>query len=205
MEDAKLRCALCPPTLAGVPRHSVGKVGSHCAMRDSRFSSFATLWGSSDPPSSLEGSRVLGGLEFVQSEQHQLVYGSDGDGIALVTSLAYPSRVASQMIRELYSNLVDKFASEFASAGENGLNRKANKTLSDVCKKYDDLHSLDKISSLRGQVDVVKSCMEDTIAEQLANMDTANSLALKAVDLTADATVLLDSSEKLKQQMAWKN
>mmetsp|Transcript_3673 Transcript_3673/g.7438 ORF Transcript_3673/g.7438 Transcript_3673/m.7438 type:complete len:110 (-) Transcript_3673:17-346(-) len=109
------------------------------------------------------------------------------------------------MIRELYSNLVDKFASEFASAGENGLNRKANKTLSDVCKKYDDLHSLDKISSLRGQVDVVKSCMEDTIAEQLANMDTANSLALKAVDLTADATVLLDSSEKLKQQMAWKN
>lgn len=126
-------------------------------------------------------------------------------GVAVVTGLSYPPRVASQMLQELYTDFMSKFASDITSVRDSALDNKAKKTLSCVCKKYDDLNSVDQISSLRGQVDVVKSTVQDNIAQQLDSMDTIDSLATKAEDLTADAAVFKNSSKKLRKQMAWKN
>ena len=94
MEDTKLRCVLVLRLQAGAPAVVVAKLdyAARCETHDSHH---LQLYGGrnnsyiqnirkmieNDPPSALGQSRVLGCLKFVQSEQHQLVYGSDGDGV----------------------------------------------------------------------------------------------------------------------------
>ena len=262
MADQKLRCALIFRLTAGrdammlAKFDHAGQYESHGGAtneslyggRDKSFADAVSAVINNDPPSALTESGTLGGFKVVQSDQHQVVYGADGDGVckfqrktrtamlplslslcvcvcvcvyhdssifillcchlvglAVITGLAYPSRIAIQMLQELYSNVMSKFSSEVASASENALTRKAKNMLSDACAKYDDLSKVDKASSLLGKVDVVKTQMQSNISDMLKNTEKAESLAEKSDQLNEQASVFKKKSTDLRKQMAWKN
>jgi len=125
--------------------------------------------------------------------------------MGVITGLGYPSRVAIQMLQELYKSFMGSFGKDCKSAGDGALTKKGKKILSDCCAKYDDLSKVDKASSLLGKVDSVKATMQSNIANMLKNTDQAESLAEKSDQLTEQASVFKKKSGDLRKQMAWKN
>lgn len=183
-----------------------------------------------DPPSGLSEPGTIGGFKVVQSDMHQVIYGADTDavckyrhlgshvfystmhsydtyflGLAVITGLKYPSRVAIKMLQELYKDFMDSFGSNSKTAAVNSLTKKAKNTFKDACAKYDDLSKVDTASTLLGKVDNVKSSMQSNIANLLKNTEKADSLAEKSDQLNEQASVFKKRSTSLKQQMAWKD
>jgi uncharacterized coiled-coil DUF342 family protein len=126
-------------------------------------------------------------------------------GFGVITGLGYPSRVAIQMLQELYTDFMAKFAADTKTAGSDALSRKGKKTLSEICDKFDDLAKVDKSAALLGKVDQVKSTMQGNIADMLKNTEQADSLAEKSDQLNEQASVFKKKSGDLRKQMAWKN
>lgn len=223
MSDQKLRCALAYRLESGgsavllakydhasqYESHG-GAAGDETTLYGGRDKSYADAVAAviqNDPPSGLGESGQIGGFKVVQSDQHQVVYGADMEGVCLgvITGLSYPSRVAIQMLQELYTRFMEKVGGEVASAAENSLSRKTKTVLADCCKKYDDLDNIDKASSLVNKVDVVKTQMQSNIAGMLKNTEKAESLAEKSDALNEQASVFKKKSTDLRKQMAWKN
>lgn len=109
MSDNKLRCALVYRIERGGNAVCVAKFdyagqyethgGAESSLYGGRDKSYAEAVGgvvSNDPPSGLSQSSTLGGFKVVQSDQHQIVYGADIDGLckfaesSLDISFAYP-------------------------------------------------------------------------------------------------------------------
>jgi len=160
-----------------------------------------------DPPGGLAEAGSIGGFKVVQSDQHQVVYGSDKDGIcyAVITGLSYQSRVAIQMLEELAKEFSAKFKSVALTAEENSLTRKGKTILSAISTKYEDPTKVDKTLKVLGQVDNVKSTMQDNISSMLKNTEAADSLAEKSDQLNEQASVFKKKSKVLKDNMWWKN
>jgi vesicle-associated membrane protein 7 len=223
MADTKLRCALAYRIENGgqivmlakydhasqYETHG-GAATDDAALYGGRDKSYAEAVAKvieNDPPAGLAEAGTIGGFKVVQSDQHQVVYGADSDGICLgvITGLAYPSRVAIQMLQELYKSFSEKFSAEAKSAKEGALNKKAKPILTAACGKYDDLSKVDKAQSVLGKVDEVKSSMQSNIANMLKNTEQAESLAEKSDALNEQASVFKKKSGDLRKTMAWKN
>jgi hypothetical protein len=160
-----------------------------------------------DPPSGLSQSGTLGGFKVVQSDQHQIVYGGDIDGLccATISGTQYPSRVAIGMLQELYTDFSAKYGDSAKTAAENSLSKRAKKILQKVCKKYEDPSAVDKTQKILGQVDAVKGQMQDNIAGMLKNTEKAEDMAAKSEQLNEQASVFKKRSTTLKKTMQWKN
>lgn len=127
-------------------------------------------------------------------------------GFAVITGLSYPSRVAIQMLQELYKSFMgESYAGDAKTAAKGALDKKAKPVLTAACAKYDDLSKVDKAQSLLGKVDEVKSSMQSNIADMLKNTEKAESLAEKSDQLNEQASVFKKKSGDLKRQMACKN
>lgn len=109
------------------------------------------------------------------------------------------------MLQELYKEFSAKHGDAAKSAAENSLSKKAKSVLQDTCKKYEDLNNVDKSAKVLGQVDAVKSTMQDNIAGMLKNTEKAESLAEKSDQLNEQASVFKKRSTDLRKQMQWKN
>lgn len=162
-----------------------------------------------EPPNGLSQPDTLGGFKVVQSDQHQIIYGADIDGIccATITGTQYPSRVAIAMLQDLYTNFTATYgdAAKKTTATENSLSKKAKTILRDSCKKYADPSSVDKTQHVLGQVDVVKGKMQENIASILQNTESAEDMVVKSEQLNEQAAVFQKRSIDLKKQMQWKN
>jgi hypothetical protein len=93
MSDNKLRCALVY-RLGGGKAVCVAKY-DHAGQYETHGGADSSLYGgrdqsyaeavagvvTGDPPGGLSQSGTLGGFKVVQSDQHQVVYGADTDGI----------------------------------------------------------------------------------------------------------------------------
>jgi hypothetical protein len=123
----------------------------------------------------------------------------------VITGLGYPSRVAIQMLQELYQDFYTKYGGEMSSATTDIYTKKAKNTLKDICMKYDDLSKVDKTSNVLGKVEEVKSSMQSNIANMLKNTEKAESLAEKSDQLNEQASVFKKRSTDLRKQMAWKD
>lgn len=220
MSDNKLRCALVYRIESGGNAVCVAKYdhagqyethgGADSSLYGGRDKSYADAVGgviSNDPPTGLSQSSTLGGFKVVQSDQHQIVYGADADGLccATITGTQYPSRVAIAMLQDVYGDFSSKYADAAKTAAENSLSKKAKSTLQDVCKKYEDPSSVDKTQKILGQVDAVKGQMQDNIASMLKNTEKAEDMAAKSEQLNEQASVFKKRSTDLKKQMQWKN
>jgi hypothetical protein len=124
---------------------------------------------------------------------------------AVITGTQYQSRVAIQMLQELYKDFSGKFGKEAKTAAENALSKKAKTVLTDCCKKYEDPSKVDKTAQVLGAVDAVKGQMQSNIANMLKNTEKAESLAEKSDQLNEQASVFKKRSTDLKKQMQWKN
>ncbi len=94
MSDNKLRCALVYRLEGGGNALCVAKY-DHAGQYETHGGADSSLYGgrdksyaeavagviSNDPPSGLSQSGALGGFKVVQSDQHQVVYGADTDGL----------------------------------------------------------------------------------------------------------------------------
>jgi hypothetical protein len=103
MSDNKLRCALVYRLEGGGKALCVAKY-DHAGQYETHGGADSSLYGgrdksyaeavagviSNDPPSGLSQSGALGGFKVVQSDQHQVVYGADTDGLCKFA--ASPSR-----------------------------------------------------------------------------------------------------------------
>ena len=94
MSDNKLRCALVYRLESGGSAICVAKYdhagqyethgGADSSLYGGRDKSYAEAVGgvvSNDPPAGLSQNGTLGGFKVVQSDQHQIVYGADIDGL----------------------------------------------------------------------------------------------------------------------------
>mmetsp|Transcript_31503 Transcript_31503/g.44719 ORF Transcript_31503/g.44719 Transcript_31503/m.44719 type:complete len:245 (-) Transcript_31503:1198-1932(-) len=158
-----------------------------------------------DPPGGLSGG--FGGFKVVQSDIHQLVYGSDPSGVcvAVITGIRYPSRVAITMLQELYKDFDAQFGQDAKMAPPGSLTKKSKALLGGYCKKYEDPSNVDKAQKVLGQVDKVKDQMGENIAGMLKNTEKADTLAAKSDQLNEQANVFKKRSTDLKKQMRWKN
>jgi len=222
MADGKLRCALvyridsgAQVTLLAKYDHA-GQYESHSGAADEttlyggRDQSYAEAVGKvigNDPPGGLSEAGQIGGFKVVQSDQHQVVYGADKDAIccAVITGTKYPSRIAIQMLTELYNNFISAHGPAARTAAENSLTKKAKPVMQEACRKFEDLSKVDKTAKVLGQVDAVKGQMQDNIANMLKNTEKAESLAEKSSNLNEQASVFKKRSTDLKKQMRWKN
>ncbi len=94
MSDNRLRCALIYRLGSGRTAVCVAKY-DHAGQYETHGGADSSLYGgrdqsyaeavagvvSGDPPSGLSQSGTLGGFKVVQSDQHQVVYGADSDGL----------------------------------------------------------------------------------------------------------------------------
>jgi hypothetical protein len=124
---------------------------------------------------------------------------------AVVTDKAYPARVAFTLVEEVQSKFVTKVGDKSLTAKEGSLSRAMNSTFADICIKYEDVKNVDKLSSLQGKVDAVKSKMEDNIAQILSNEEKLDSISANAENLNAQAKVFENRSNQLRKQMQWKS
>lgn len=91
MSDNKLRCALVYRLEAGTTttlakydhagQYESGGVGSLGDSRDQTFAEACAKVIESDPPSGLSEAGSLGGYKVVSSDEHQVIYGADADGV----------------------------------------------------------------------------------------------------------------------------
>ena len=109
------------------------------------------------------------------------------------------------MLQELYKEFSAKHGAAAKTAAEGSLSKKSKSILQEVCKKYEDLSNVDKTAKVLGQVDAVKSKMQDNIAGMLKNTEKAETLAEKSDQLNEQASVFKKRSTDLKKQMQWKN
>jgi len=222
MADNRLRCALVYRLEAGdetsvtmlakydhasqyetAPGGAEGLYGG----RDKSYADAVGMVIGNDPPGATAEAGSIGGFKVCQSEVHQVVYGSDTDGLclAVITGLKYPSRVAIQGLIELYGKYSKEFGLQAKSATTNSLTKKSKPILQGMCKKYDDLSKVDKTSSLIGKVDEVKVQMQDNISAMLKNTEQAESLAERSDQLNEQASVFKKKSTDLRKQMRCKN
>lgn len=95
MSDNKLRCALAYRLQAGgttilAKYDHAGQYEAHGGSsaegalyggRDNSYAEAVAKVVENDPPGGLAESGAIGGFKVVQSDQHQVVYGADSDGI----------------------------------------------------------------------------------------------------------------------------
>jgi len=220
MSDNKLRCTLVYRIEAGGNAVCVAKYdyageyeshgGASSALYGGRDNAFAEAVAgviSNDPPTGISESGKIGGFKVVQSDEHQVIYGCDTDGLccAVITGVGYQSRVAIGCLTELYEQFVPKFGAAAKTAAENSLSKKSKSILKDVAKKYEDPSKVDKTAAILGQVDAVKGQMQSNIAGMLKNTEKADSMNDKAGQLNEQASVFKKKSTDLKKQMRWKN
>jgi vesicle-associated membrane protein 7 len=126
-------------------------------------------------------------------------------GFAVVTGLRYPSRVATQMLTEIYDEFSKTLGQKAASAAPNSMSKSSKPLLSKYCQKYGDVRSVDKASALMDKVDIVKGQMQDNIAAMLQNMEKTEAISTQADQLNEQASVFKKKSTDLRRQMKWKN
>jgi len=214
MSDSALRCVLVyrleksgQAICLAKYDHSYVSTGGASSGRDDAFSEAVEGIISNDPPTGVSEPNKIGGFKVVQSDMHQVTYGSDKDGLccAVITGTGYQSRVAIGCLNEMYTDFMGKFAKEIKFVAANSLSKKAKPILKKISEKYEDPSKVDKTAKVLGQVDAVKGQMQSNIANMLKNTEKAESLNEKSNQLNEQASVFKKRSTDLKKEMRWKN
>lgn len=181
--------------------------GSLYGGKDKGYADAVALVVSNDPPAAGGEPGAIRGFKVVQSDLHQVVYGADSEGLclAVITGLRYPSRIAIQMLVELYSQYSTEFAAKISTAEKGSLSKKSKPILSSLCQKYSSTKDVDKASALTGKIDEVKVQMQDNIAGMLQNMEKTEDISEQADQLNEQASVFKKKSTDLKKTMRCKN
>jgi hypothetical protein len=100
---------------------------------------------------------------------------------------------------------VAKAGEKATSAKERSLDRTCGDLLQKICRKYDNLSEVDKLSSVSQKVESVKLVMQDNIDIALQNCVKLESIGKAAEELQQQAGVFKRNAHELKKRMWWKN
>jgi hypothetical protein len=123
----------------------------------------------------------------------------------LICAINYPQRCAHSCLEELQRTFVAKAGEKATSAKERQLDRQCGDLLQKICRKYDDLAAVDKLSSVSQKVESVKLVMQDNIDIALQNCVKLESIGKAAEELQQQAGVFKRNAQELKKRMWWKN
>ena len=123
----------------------------------------------------------------------------------LICKLTYPQRCAHTCLEELQRTFVAKAGEKATSAKERALDKTCGDLLLRICKKYDNLAEVDKLSSVSAKVESVKLVMQDNIDIALQNCVKLESIGKAAEELQQQAGVFKRNAHELKKRMWWKN
>ncbi|CAB9498912.1 whole genome shotgun sequence [Seminavis robusta] len=223
--DDKLRCAIvyrlegAGPTavtlaqldyLKEVETHKKDSEGDLYGGKKANFAKAVARVVGNDPPTGVSQGQKVGGFKVVQSDEHQVVYGADLEGICycVITGLKYPNRIAIKFLEELGEEFQKTIGHDaLKKAKEDSLTSKkdSKKILQAMCKKFETPASSDKTHKVLAQVDKVKEQMQGNIAGMMKNQESAESLNEKSAQLNEQAAVFKKNSKTLKKTMWWKN
>lgn len=143
---------------------------------------------------SSEGSMFS--IHFVADEQHRV--------FNCVTDKEYPARIAFALLEEMQSKFITKVGEKSLTAREGSLSRTMKSSFSDICVKYEDIRTVDRMAAVQGKVDVVKMTMQDNIQQMLANEERLDQISQNAETLNEQAKVFQNRSSALRRQMRCK-
>jgi len=123
----------------------------------------------------------------------------------IIADMAYPVRVAFELIQELRSTITPQYGDKILSVPEGGLDSTCKKMLKEIAKKFDDPSKTDKLSRVQDQVAGVTSVMQDNIKTVLASSEKLENIEEKSDGLSQQALVFKNQGVKLRKAMWWKN
>lgn len=127
------------------------------------------------------------------------------DVLAVITAPNYPRRSAFQFLAEFRSKVSEAIPVEgITGATKEGEYGKQAAWLKELCIKYEDLASVDKISAVNNQVEEVKAIMEGNVNKMLDNAESINVVEDKSEQLRAGAEQFYKRSEQVKRIMWWR-
>lgn len=126
-----------------------------------------------------------------------------------IASKGYPSRFVYSspdgstrgILGVMKKDICDRFADLSLTCPANGLNTKCGQLLKALCDEFNDLKSIDKISSVQSKVDAVTGVMQKNIELALKNTDRIEDIDEKAVVLADSANKFKNAGGQLKRSM----
>ena len=85
------------------------------------------------------------------------------------------------------------------------VNKAARKPFGDLCKRYDDLTEIDKLTSVTRKVEIVKNVMHENIEKILENTAKVEHIQVKSQDLLITAGIFRRGTADLKHKMVWRS
>eukprot|EP00602_Paraphysomonas_sp_CaronLab_P011159 CAMPEP_0185040938 /NCGR_PEP_ID=MMETSP1103-20130426/39637_1 /TAXON_ID=36769 /ORGANISM="Paraphysomonas bandaiensis, Strain Caron Lab Isolate" /LENGTH=207 /DNA_ID=CAMNT_0027580465 /DNA_START=149 /DNA_END=769 /DNA_ORIENTATION=- len=130
-------------------------------------------------------------------------YNVDSDGIiiAVVADLKYPPRVAFSMVDEVKSAFMEQYQDRIFEVGQHELDVSAHSMLTSFLDKYEDLESIDAISSAQQKLEAVKGTMSENITLSLQNLDRTDKVMTMAEDMNKDAMVFKRNAKTLRERV----
>jgi hypothetical protein len=124
----------------------------------------------------------------------------------VITESDYPERISQLLLKELKKDFVEKYEAKIVTAGEGAI--KAKSMFNQFKNKYEDPAAVDKLSSIRREVDDTTKIMQNTIQTTLGNIEKTENLADDVETLKRNADLFGDNARSLKNDMrcqSWKN
>jgi len=123
----------------------------------------------------------------------------------LMTERSYPTRVATSCITDLKTEIIAKLTvNKLNTARQHSLDGSAKGTLSNLCKKYDNLQEIDQLSRVASQVESVKLQVSENVKLALQNTESLEAVNEKTEHIKAQAGLFKKQGTQLKQQEWWK-
>jgi len=118
----------------------------------------------------------------------------------------YPTRVAHALLEDLRVQFTSKVDGHKATTAKDRVfDRSCTAAFDKLCRKFDNLDEVDKLSALTKKVDTVKLTMQENIEVALQNCVKLESIEAQAEELQQQAGVFKKSAAELKNKMWWKN
>lgn len=86
----------------------------------------------------------------------------------LLCTSEYPERHSYKMIDDAEKNIAK--IPDYYTANPDDVAKSVRKSLSELCKKYNDLKSIDKVYAAQSHVDDISNMMKDNLTNQMSNM-----------------------------------
>jgi hypothetical protein len=122
----------------------------------------------------------------------------------LICAPTYKSKCAYLCLEELQRQFTHAVGERATTAKTESLSPFCRNMMTVLCKKYNNLENVDKLSDIARKVDNVKAVMQDNIDISLQNCVKLESIERQAEELQLQANVFKKDANKLKNKMRCK-
>lgn len=139
-------------------------------------------------------------LTITDREAGTVHYETDKECIyLLVTAPDYPQRTAFRCLDELRSKFRAQFFEASTKAAENGLSTAARSVLAELCARFDDPTTVDKVLHIQRDVDEVHCVMHEAVRGMLANRENLEVLEDRAEFMQSEGLRLATHSRFVRR------